>query len=46
MVNKKKMSPNNEDSDDKGSVIAEKHTAMDDLLCQNQTLEDDVLHIQ
>lgn len=46
MVNKKKSTPTSKESDDEESGIAEMCAAMDNLCCQNQTLEENVIRIQ
>lgn len=46
MMNKNKTTPVNKESEGEESTIAEIHAAMDDLCHQNQTLKDDIPHIQ
>lgn len=45
MVKKKVTTPTNNESDVKENAMVEMLASMDDLRCQNQILEDNVLHI-
>lgn len=46
MVNKKTVTPANEESDSEESIMEEMCVAIDNLRWQNQNLEDKVPHIQ
>lgn len=46
MVNNKATTLDNDESDNEENVVVEMLVVMDDLRCHNQTLEDNVLHIE